>query len=88
MHLRKVSEFTAEIDLRGQTVEEARAELEKWLDDAQLAHANPVRVLHGKGTGALRAGLQKYLKAHRSVQRLEVAPLNEGGDGVTIVYLK
>lgn len=88
MHLRKASVFSPEIDLRGATVEEAIAELEKWLDDAQLANVNPVRVLHGKGTGALRAGLQKYLKAHCSVRRLEVAPLSEGGDGVTIVHLK
>ncbi|MEN6642939.1 MAG: endonuclease MutS2 [Armatimonadia bacterium] len=88
MQMRKAPTFEPEIDLRGTTVDEAITELEKYFDDAQLSGVSEVRVLHGKGTGALRQGLQKYLRSHKAVKSFGIAPYNEGGEGVTIVTLK
>ena len=88
MHMRKAADFSPEIDLRGTTVEEAIQELEKYLDDARLAGVAEVRLVHGKGTGALRQGLQKYLRKHPVVGSIAIAPFGEGGDGVTVVQLK
>ena len=59
-----------EINLLGKTVDEAVAELDKYLDDASLAHLSSVRIVHGKGTGALRQGIHKYLKRQKSCQIL------------------
>ena len=88
MHMRKASAFQSEIDLRGTTVSEAITDLEKYLDDAQLAGADEVRILHGKGTGALRQGIQKFLRQTKAVKSFGIAPYNEGGEGVTVVRLK
>jgi DNA mismatch repair protein MutS2 len=88
MHMRKAPTFHSEIDLRGTTVDEAILTLEKYLDDAQLSGAAEVRLVHGKGTGALRQGIQKFLRSHRGVQSFGIAPFGEGGDGVTVVELK
>ena len=57
------------------------------IDDALLAGLPELRIIHGKGTGALRAGLTAYLSAHRAVKRLELASLHEGGAGATVIYL-
>ncbi len=88
MQMRKSTTFSSEVDLRGTTVDEAVLELEKYLDDAMLAGAAEVRLLHGKGTGALRQGIQKFLRGHRNVKSFASAPLHEGGDGVTVVQLR
>jgi len=80
--------MSTEIDLRGKNIEEAEYELDKYLDDACLANLESVRIIHGKGTGALRAGLHEFFKYHHHVRRFEEAPLNQGGSGVTIVELK
>jgi DNA mismatch repair protein MutS2 len=88
MQMRKGADFEPEIDLRGTTVDEAITELEKYLDDAALAGAAEARILHGKGTGALRQGIQKFLRSVKNVKSFAIAPYNEGGDGVTIVRLK
>ena len=80
--------MSTEIDLRGKTLEEAEYELDKYLDDACLASLESVRVIHGKGTGALRAGLKDFFKYHHHVRSFAEAPLNQGGSGVTIVELK
>lgn len=77
-----------EIDIRGMMVDEAEAVLGKYLDDAVLAGLAQVIIIHGKGTGALRKGVQSYLKQHHSVFKYELAPLNEGGDGATLVTLQ
>jgi DNA mismatch repair protein MutS2 len=69
-------------------VDEAILTLEKYLDDAQLSGAAEVRVVHGKGTGALRQGIQKFLRQHKGVKSFGIAPFGEGGDGVTVVQLK
>lgn len=88
MQMRKAGTFSPEIDLRGTTVDEAMLELDKYFDDAQIAGAAEVRVVHGKGTGALRQGLQKYLRSHRAVKSFAIAAFSDGGEGVTIVQLK
>ena len=76
-----------EIDLRGQTVEETLPRLEKYLDDAYLAGLPWVRIIHGKGTGALRRAVQERLKDHALIAKAVTAPPKEGGEGVTIIYL-
>lgn len=85
--LQKAATISPEIDLRGQTVEEAEAGLARYLDDCVLAGLPKVRVIHGKGTGALREGLRTYLRGERRVQRFYAAGPSEGGDGVTVVEL-
>ncbi len=84
----KVATFSMELDLRGQTVEEAVSQVDKHLDDALLAGVKQVRLIHGKGTGALREGITAYLRTHPGVISTAFAPQNEGGDGVSVVELK
>ena len=79
--------FKPEINLLGKTVDEAVSELDKFLDDAILAHAETVRVVHGKGTGALRKGVHEYLRKKKFVKKFELAEFGEGDAGVTIVKL-
>jgi DNA mismatch repair protein MutS2 len=74
-----------ELDVRGQTAEEAIAEVDKYLDDACLAGLSRVRIIHGKGTGALKQAVRKFLKEHPHVDTALPGGLSEGGDGVTIV---
>ncbi len=77
-----------EINLLGKTVDEAVAELDKYLDDAVLSHLDSVRVVHGKGTGALRKGIHEYLRRQRHVKSYHLAEYGEGDAGVTIVEFK
>lgn len=76
-----------EINLLGLTVDEAIMELDKYLDDACLSHLNQVRVVHGKGTGALRKGIHEYLKRQSYVKNFRLGEFGEGDAGVTIVEL-
>lgn len=78
---------STEINLLGKTVDEAVAELDKYLDDALLSHLNTVRVIHGKGTGALRKGIHEYLRWQKHVKSYHLAEFGEGDAGVTIVEL-
>lgn len=84
---RGASSVRTELDLRGQRFEDALVRLERYLDDAILASHGRVEIIHGKGTGALRKGVQKYLKTHPHVQSYRMGEMNEGGSGVTIVHL-
>ena len=77
-----------EINLIGKTTDEAIVALEEYFDAAILSNARSVRVVHGKGTGALRTAVHRYLKNTRAVSSFEQAPLNEGGEGATVVALK
>ena len=77
-----------EINLLGKTVDEAIAELDKYLDDASLAHLTSVRIVHGKGTGALRAGVHNYLRRQKHVRSFRLGAFGEGDAGVTIAELK
>lgn len=77
-----------EINLLGKTVDEAIAELDKYLDDASLAHLSSVRIVHGKGTGALRNGIHQYLRKQKHVRSFRLGAFGEGDAGVTIAELK
>jgi DNA mismatch repair protein MutS2 len=77
-----------EINLIGRTVDEARDELEKYLDRAFMAGLPRVRVIHGHGAGVLRRGVREFLKGHPHVAGIEEAPQNEGGQGATLVELR
>ncbi len=76
-----------ELDLRGQTVEEVLPRLDKYLDDAYLAGLPWVRIIHGKGTGALRRAVREALAQHPLVADMRSGEYNEGGDGVTVARL-
>ncbi len=76
-----------QLDMRGWRVDDALEELETYLNDAVMSGVASVRILHGKGTGALRAAVRQHLARHPLVQSSEPAPPREGGDGVTIVKL-
>jgi DNA mismatch repair protein MutS2 len=77
-----------EINLIGRTVDEARDELEKYLDRAFLAGLPRVRIIHGHGAGILRRGVREFLKSHPHVAGIEEAPQHEGGQGATLVELR
>ncbi len=77
-----------EVDLRGMTLEEALLDADRFLDDAYMAGLNQVSIIHGKGTGVLRAGISDLLKRHRLVKSYRLGRYGEGETGVTIVELK
>ena len=77
-----------ELDIRGCAVDEGIHELDMFIDNAVLSGAGIITVIHGKGTGVLRAGIQKHLKSHPSVKSFRPGLFGEGEDGVTIIELK
>jgi DNA mismatch repair protein MutS2 len=77
-----------ELDLRGERYEAALMRVEKYIDDALLSNYPRVSIIHGKGTGALRQGVQEYLRNHRSVKKIRFGEAGEGGSGVTVVEFK
>ena len=79
---------STEINLLGKTVDEAIMELDKYLDDAYIAHLPSVRIVHGKGTGALRKGVHNYLRRQKHVKSYRLGEFGEGDAGVTIVEFK
>ncbi|MCI9125291.1 MAG: endonuclease MutS2 [Eubacterium sp.] len=88
MKLSKSAHISAEIMLIGKTVDEALIELDKYLDDAYLTHLTRVRVVHGKGTGALRNAVHTHLKRVKYVDSFHLGEFGEGDSGVTIVEFK
>ena len=84
----KSASVSPEINLLGKTVDEALSELDKYLDDAYLAHLPSVRVVHGKGTGALRKAVHGYLRRLKHVASFHLGEFGEGDSGVTIVEFK
>ena len=84
----KSASVSTEINLLGKTVDEALAELDKYLDDAYLSHMPSVRVVHGKGSGALRKAVQNYLRRQKHVASYRLGEFGEGDAGVTIVTFK
>ncbi len=79
---------SSELDLRGQRYEEALTNLDRYIDSSLLAGLNTVTIIHGIGTGAIRNGVQQYLKRNRHIKSYSYAPANQGGTGATIVHLQ
>jgi len=84
----KTQQISTELDFRGLTVEEALITVDKYLDDAYLAGLPQVYLIHGKGTGTLRAAVKEHLATHPHVSSYRIGGPNEGGMGVTVVKLK
>jgi DNA mismatch repair protein MutS2 len=76
-----------ELDMRGMNMEEALIEADRFLDESFLSNLGQVYLIHGKGTGVLRTGMQEYLRRHKHVKSYRMGNYNEGGSGVTIVEL-
>ena len=79
---------TTEVDLRGETVEEALMDLDIFIDNAVMSGIHQINIIHGKGTGALRKAVQQRLKNHPSVRTYRLGVYGEGESGVTIAELK
>lgn len=88
MDFSRVQSISPECNLLGQTTDEAIYNLDKYLDDARLSHLETVRIVHGKGTGALRKAVQEYLRKQDFVKSFRAGEFGEGDAGVTIVTLK
>ena len=88
IRISKSSSIRPEINLIGKTVDEALFELDKYLDDAYIAHLPQVTVIHGRGTGALRNAVHDFLKKSRYVKSYRVGGHHEGNTGATIVEFK
>ena len=88
MKMSKSLSVSTELNLLGRTVDEALAELDKYLDDAYLAHLPSVRIVHGKGTGALRKAVHNHLRRLKYVKEYRLGEYGEGDAGVTIVTFK
>ena len=84
----KSMSVSTKINLLGMTADEAIAQLDKYLDDAYLAHLPSVRIVHGKGTGVLRKAVQQHLKKVRYVESFRLGEFGEGDSGVTIAVFK
>lgn len=88
LQMNKSATISAEINLIGKTTDEAIALLDKYLDDAYIAHLPSVRIVHGKGTGALRSAVQKHLRRLRYIKSFRLGEHGEGDAGVTIAEFK
>jgi DNA mismatch repair protein MutS2 len=80
--------FLHEINVIGQTVAEALVEVQAFIDSAVLSNLEEVRIVHGVGTGKLRAGIHEYLRKHKNVAEFRLGRYGEGETGVTIVKIK
>lgn len=85
---RSGAHVSTELDLRGERYADALLAFEKYIDDSLLAGHQKVRIIHGKGTGALRKGIQDFAKGHPNIASFKFAPQNEGGTGATIIEFK
>ena len=79
---------SSELDLRGQTIEEAIMMVDQFIDSCTLLGIKTITIIHGKGTGALRSAVQQHLKNHKAVRTFRLGVYGEGEDGVTIAELK
>ncbi|WP_067845864.1 endonuclease MutS2 [Alicyclobacillus mali (ex Roth et al. 2021)] len=85
---RGTKDVRMELDVRGETVDDAISRIDKYLDDAVVAGISRVVIIHGKGTGALRNAVRRYLRQHPHVKSSEAAGPGEGGDGATVVHVR
>ena len=84
----KAKFISPEINVIGQTVDDAIYVIDKYLDNCVISGTSPVRIVHGKGTGKLREGIHQYLKKHSHVKSFRLGTFGEGEMGVTVVELK
>jgi DNA mismatch repair protein MutS2 len=84
----KTASVSTELKLIAQRVEQALINLDKYLDDAYLAGLSSVRIIHGRGTGALKKAVWEFLGNHHAVESFRLGERNEGGAGATIVQFK
>jgi DNA mismatch repair protein MutS2 len=78
----------SELDIRGNRIDEAVPLLERYLDQATEGNIQTARIIHGKGTGALKTAVREFLVTHPSITDFSSAPAGQGGDGVTVVSFK
>jgi DNA mismatch repair protein MutS2 len=76
------------IDVRGQRADEAVGNVDRFLDESLLANRDTAFIVHGHGTGALRTAVRAHLKGHRVIETFRAGEPNEGGDGVTVAFLR
>ncbi|QIB70083.1 endonuclease MutS2 [Aminipila butyrica] len=88
MYKSKAQDISLSVNVRGKNLEDALMDVDKYLDDAYMAGLKEVTVIHGRGEGILRNGLQDMFKRHKHVEGYRKGAFNEGGDGVTVVTLK
>jgi DNA mismatch repair protein MutS2 len=88
LSIRTDREAATELDIRGMNIDEGAMETDMFIDSAVMAGLHTVRIIHGKGTGVLRKGIQAHLKTNRTVKSFRSGVYGEGEDGVTIVELK
>lgn len=88
MYRQKAHSISAEIDVRGQNMDDARVMVEKYIDDAVMAGLEKINIIHGRGEGVLKKGIRDILSKHRNVKSWRKGEYNEGGEGVSIVTIK
>jgi len=87
IHYPDVKSPGLELDLRGQRVESAIERLDQYVDAAYSSGLPFARIIHGKGTGALRKAVREHIESHPLISKVETAHPNEGGDGVTVIHM-
>jgi DNA mismatch repair protein MutS2 len=80
--------FDTTLDVRGNRVDDAVAQVDRFVDESLLAGRDAIFVVHGHGTGALRSAIRTHLKTHKAIEKLRAGEQNEGGDGVTVAFLR
>lgn len=88
LYKQKAQNITTSVDVRGKNLDDAVMDVEKYIDDAFISGLEEVTVIHGRGEGILRKGLQDMFKRHKNIKSFRKGGYNEGGDGVTVVKLK
>ncbi len=88
LYKQKAQNITTSVDVRGKNLDDALMDVEKYIDDAFISGLEEVTIIHGRGEGILRKGLQDMFKRHKNVKSFRKGGYNEGGDGVTVLKLK